>query len=91
MLAKEALSFVEALALTGPSELIPQWVLFITQFLKDPNIRLRLSTIIRGPGVLSTLLHKDRPTWLIAHTAHTLGVLASCTPPYTLLRIYILG
>lgn len=84
MLAKEVLFFVESLALIGPSELIPQWVLSIAQFCTNTNIHVRLSTIIRGPNVLSTLLHKDRPTWLVSHTAHTLGVLASCMPPYML-------
>ncbi|KAI0093343.1 hypothetical protein BDY19DRAFT_421662 [Irpex rosettiformis] len=37
----------------------------------------QLSILIRGPKILSTLLDPAQPAWLVAHTARTLGILAS--------------
>lgn len=78
LLAKEALLFLESLALTAPAELIPQYV-YLTRLLPAGCLSLsRLSVVIRGEKVLSTLLGVNQPTWLLAHSTRALSILASC-------------
>ena len=78
ILAREVLNLIEALALTGPEELIPQYVPQGSIGLFERIlILLSLAHVIRGPGVMSTLVAPTQPVKTVSHFAHALALLAA--------------
>ncbi len=77
-IAREVLGLLEAIVWTIPPEFAMRCVTTSRMFTCDSRDVLRLTAFFRAPDVLSVLINKDQPAWLLHRALRVFALIASC-------------